>query len=168
MARRASSSTTKVSPSTLKYYFDFLSLEEYAGLLARFTIIVTRNDVTAGPLEKLRQMQWRHEIPADIDLNFTPDPRAGMMSRFLSVVFLITVEQVRQEAGYPTRARGEGGSGAAWADAVLGTSRSRSRTRVAQSIAGSGWASVTYAITPASVKATVLETSPMSLQRRSV
>src|SRR6266702_1159746 len=58
-----------------EYYFDFLSLEEYAELLARFTINVTRNDVTAGPLEKLRQMQARQEIPPDIDLSFAPDIR---------------------------------------------------------------------------------------------
>jgi hypothetical protein len=77
-----------------EYYFDFLSLEEYAELLACFTINVTRNDVTAGPLEKLRQMQERREIPADIDLNFAPDPRAGMMSRFLSVVFLTLLSRL--------------------------------------------------------------------------
>jgi CRISPR-associated protein Csc3 len=77
-----------------EYYFDFLSLEEYARLLARFTILVTRNDVTAGPLEKMRQMQARHEIPGDIDLNFVPDPRAGMMSRFLSVVFLTLLSRL--------------------------------------------------------------------------
>lgn len=77
-----------------EYYFDFLSLEEYAELLASFTIIVTRNDVTAGPLEKLRQMQGRREIPVDIDLNFVPDPRAGMMSRFLSVVFLTLLSKL--------------------------------------------------------------------------
>ena len=77
-----------------EYYFDFLSLEEYAELLARFTILVTRNDVTAGPLEKLRQMQARREIPADIDLKFTPDQRAGMISRFLSVVFLTLLSRL--------------------------------------------------------------------------
>lgn len=70
------------------YYFDFLSLEEYAVLLARYTVNITRKDITAGPLEKLRQMQARGEIPADIDLNLTPDLRASMMSRFLSLVFL--------------------------------------------------------------------------------
>ena len=82
-----------------EYYFDFLSLEEYAELLARFTINVTRNDVTAGPLEKLRQMQGRREIPADIDLNFVPDPRAGMMSRFLSVVFLSLLSRLDKKQG---------------------------------------------------------------------
>ncbi|MGB8345374.1 MAG: type I-D CRISPR-associated protein Cas10d/Csc3 [Ktedonobacteraceae bacterium] len=71
-----------------EYYFEFLSLEDYAVLLARFTINVTRNDVTAGPLGKLRQMQSSGEIPADIDLNFAPDLRAGVVSRFLSVVFM--------------------------------------------------------------------------------
>lgn len=69
------------------YYFDFLSLDDYAVLLALFTISATRNDITANPLAKLREMQARGEIPADIDLNFAPDPRAGMVSRFLSVVF---------------------------------------------------------------------------------
>ena len=77
-----------------EYYFDFLSLEEYAALLARFTINVTHNDVTAGPLEKLRQMQARHEIPADIDLSFVADLRAGMMSRFLSVIFLTLLSRL--------------------------------------------------------------------------
>ena len=77
-----------------EYYFDFLSLEEYAALLARFTINVTHNDVTAGPLEKLRQMQARCEIPADIDLSFAPDLRAGMMSRFLSVIFLTLLSRL--------------------------------------------------------------------------
>ncbi len=33
-------------------------------------------------------MQARREIPADIDLNLTPDLRASMMSRFLSLIFL--------------------------------------------------------------------------------
>jgi CRISPR-associated protein Csc3 len=70
-----------------EYYFEFLALEDYAELLARFTINATRNDVTAGPLEKLRQMQASREIPPDIDLNFAPDQRAGIVSRFLSVVF---------------------------------------------------------------------------------
>ncbi len=70
-----------------EYYFDFLSLEEYAELLARFTIIVTKNDVTAGPLDKLRQMHTAREIPPEIDLNFASDMRAGMVSRFLSVIF---------------------------------------------------------------------------------
>lgn len=70
------------------YYFEFLSLEDYAVLLARFTVNATRNDITAGPLAKLRQMQAGGEIPPDIDLNFAPDLRAGMVSRFLSVVFM--------------------------------------------------------------------------------
>src|SRR5207248_503731 len=77
-----------------EYYFDFLTLEEYTELLARFTINVTRNDVTAGPLEKMRQMQTRREIPEDIDLNFVPDPRAGIVSRFLSVVFLTLLSRL--------------------------------------------------------------------------
>ncbi len=82
------------------YYFDFLSLEDYAELLARFTVNITRGDITAGPLEKLRQMQARGEIPADIDLNLRPDVRAGMMSRFLSIVFLSLLGRLdkKQEA----------------------------------------------------------------------
>src|SRR5205807_8350522 len=35
------------------YYFEFLSLEEYAELLARFTIQLTTNVITAVPFEKL-------------------------------------------------------------------------------------------------------------------
>ncbi|HVB71915.1 MAG TPA: type I-D CRISPR-associated protein Cas10d/Csc3 [Ktedonobacteraceae bacterium] len=71
-----------------EYYFEFLTLEDYAALLARFTVAVTRNDVTAGPLAKLRKMQTDGEIPADIDLSFAPDKRAGKVSRFLSVIFM--------------------------------------------------------------------------------
>jgi CRISPR-associated protein Csc3 len=69
------------------YYFEFLSLEDYAELLARFTINRTSNDITSIPFAKLRQMQASGEIAADLPLNFTPDVRIGMLSRFFSVVF---------------------------------------------------------------------------------
>src|SRR5207237_8127283 len=68
------------------YYFEFLSLEEYAELLARFTIQRTANDITAVPLTKLRQMQANGEIAGSLPMDFTPDKRIGMMRRFLSVV----------------------------------------------------------------------------------
>lgn len=69
------------------YYFEFLSLEDYAELLARFTINRTTNDVTTIPFTKLRQMQANGEIAADLPLDFTPDIRIGMLGRFFSVVF---------------------------------------------------------------------------------
>lgn len=69
------------------YYFEFLSLEEYARLLARFTITGTRNDISAGPLQKVRQMQINGEIAPDLPMDFTADQRIGMLSRFFSVVF---------------------------------------------------------------------------------
>ena len=80
-----------------EYYFEFLSLEDYAVLLARFTISVTKNDVTAGPLAKLRQMQATGEIPVYIDLSFEPDLRAGMVSRFLSVVFMTLLSRLDKQ-----------------------------------------------------------------------
>ncbi|HEU5374790.1 MAG TPA: type I-D CRISPR-associated protein Cas10d/Csc3 [Ktedonobacteraceae bacterium] len=73
------------------YYFEFLSLEEYFELLANNTLSRTNNDVVRGPFEKLRQMQARGEIPADLALNtFTEDGerRIGKVSRFLSAVFV--------------------------------------------------------------------------------
>lgn len=71
------------------YYFEFLSLEEYGDLLARFTIKGTKNDVTGIPFVKMRQMQAGGEIPSDLPLDFPPgDRRIGMLSRFLSVVFV--------------------------------------------------------------------------------
>lgn len=69
------------------YYFEFLSLEEYFELLARFTINRTNNDVVAGPLDKIRQMQADGQIAADLPMTFTTDKRTGVVSRFFSVVF---------------------------------------------------------------------------------
>jgi len=69
------------------YYFEFLTLEEYAQLLAAFTVKRTTSDITAIPLAKLRQMQTNEEIPADLPMNFQPDKCIGIVSRFLSVVF---------------------------------------------------------------------------------
>jgi CRISPR-associated protein Csc3 len=69
------------------YYYEFISLEEYVDLLARFTVLRTYTDITAIPLQKLRQMQEKGEIPADLPCNFVPDKRIGMFSRFLSIAF---------------------------------------------------------------------------------
>jgi CRISPR-associated protein Csc3 len=69
------------------YFFEFLSLEDYLELLVRFTILRTNNDVTIGPLDKIRQMQVEGEIATDLPTEFITDKRAGMLSRFFSVVF---------------------------------------------------------------------------------
>ncbi len=69
------------------YYFEFLSLEDYLDLLARFTIARTANGATTDHLEKLRQMQAKGEIAADLPLDFPLDKRIGILSRFFSVVF---------------------------------------------------------------------------------
>nr|MDQ2717340.1 type I-D CRISPR-associated protein Cas10d/Csc3 [Chloroflexota bacterium] len=70
------------------YYFEFLSLEDYATLLADFTIRRTTNDVTSIPFAKLRQMQASGEIASDLPLDFPAgEKRIGMIGRFLSVVF---------------------------------------------------------------------------------
>lgn len=69
------------------YYFEFLSLEEYFDLLANFIIKRTTNDITTIPFDKLRQMQANGEIAADMLLDFKPDIRIGIVSRFFSVVF---------------------------------------------------------------------------------
>ena len=69
------------------FFFEFLTLEDYLELLARFTILKTKNDVTLGPLNKIRQMQTDGEIVASLPTEFTTDKRAGMLSRFFSVVF---------------------------------------------------------------------------------
>ncbi len=69
------------------YYYEFISLEEYAELLARFTILRTNNDITAIPLQKLRQMQANREFAADLYCDFAPDKSIGMVSRFLSIIF---------------------------------------------------------------------------------
>ncbi len=69
------------------YYFEFLSLEEYAELLARFTIKGTGRDISAGPLQKVRQMQANGEIAANLVTDFSFDIHIGMLSRFFSVIF---------------------------------------------------------------------------------
>lgn len=69
------------------YYYEFISLEEYAELLAHFTIWRTNNDITATPLQKLRQMQEKGEIAVDQPCDFVPDKLIGMFSRFLSIIF---------------------------------------------------------------------------------
>jgi len=69
------------------YYFEFLTLEDYVELLARFTINRTTNDITAIPFQKLRQMQSAGEIAAEMPLDFQAHRRIGMVSRFFSVVF---------------------------------------------------------------------------------
>jgi CRISPR-associated protein Csc3 len=69
------------------YYFEFLTLEEYAELLASFTIKRTNNDITSVPLQKLRQMRESGEIAIEISPEIVPDRRIGVFSRFLSVVF---------------------------------------------------------------------------------
>ncbi len=85
------------------YYFEFLSLEEYLALLADFTIKGTKNDVTSGPLGKLRQMRERGELPADLFMDFPPEDeerRIGKLSRFFSVVFVTVLGMLdkKQEA----------------------------------------------------------------------
>lgn len=85
------------------YYFEFLNLEEYCALLADFTIKGTRNDVTSGPLGKLRLMQERGELPADLCMDFPPendDRCIGKLSRFFSVVFVTVLGMLdkKQEA----------------------------------------------------------------------
>jgi len=82
------------------YYFEFLSLEDYCDLLARFTIRRTNNDVTANPLEKIRQMQAAGEVSPDLPTEFTTDSHSGMLSRFFSVVFgrLLGMFDKKQEA----------------------------------------------------------------------
>lgn len=82
------------------YYFEFLTLEEYVGLLVKFTIERTKNDVSVTPLGKIQQMQARREIAADIPTNFTADLRTSVVSRFFSVVFLTLLGSLdkKQEA----------------------------------------------------------------------
>ncbi len=82
------------------YYFEFLSLEEYFDLLANFIIKRTTNDITITPFDKLRQMQINGEIATDLPLDFKPDIRIGMLSRFFSVVFASTLGMLdkKQEA----------------------------------------------------------------------
>jgi len=76
------------------YYFEFLSLEQYATLLARYTILRTTNDITALPLAKLRQMQEDGEIARDLPMDFKPDKRIAMVGRFLSVTFATLLEML--------------------------------------------------------------------------
>jgi len=89
------------------YYFEFLSLEEYGELLAYFTLRGTKNDVTAIPFARIRQMQTAGEIPASLPLDhLVADVRAGMLSRFLSVVF-VTVLGLLDKKQQTLRARVE-------------------------------------------------------------
>ncbi len=88
------------------YYFEFLTLEEYAQLLARFTITRTASDITAIPLTKLRQMQENGEISPDLPMDFVPDKRIGILSRFFSVVFT-TVLDLLDKKQAPLRERVE-------------------------------------------------------------
>ena len=69
------------------YYFEFLTLEDYMDLLCNSIVNRTRNDITATPLEKLRQMQANGEIDAPLPDDAQPDLRISMLSRFFSVVF---------------------------------------------------------------------------------
>ena len=83
------------------YYYDFLSLEEYAALLVHFTIYRTVNDITVIPMSKLHTMQANGEIAADLPCDFKPDKRIGIFSRFLSIVFttlLAKIEKKQQAA----------------------------------------------------------------------
>jgi len=76
------------------YYFEFLTLEEYAELLARFTIERTRTDITTIPMTKMRQMQVNGGIAADLPLDLPTDDRTGMVARFLSVVFTTLLDKL--------------------------------------------------------------------------
>jgi CRISPR-associated protein Csc3 len=76
------------------YYFEFLTLEEYAQLLARFTILRTANDVAANALAKLRQMQADGELAPDILTDFPSDRRTGIVCRFLSIVFVTLLDRL--------------------------------------------------------------------------
>jgi hypothetical protein len=49
-----------------EYYFEFLSLDDYFQLLVKSTMNRTVRDITAGPFEKLREMQANGEIAADL------------------------------------------------------------------------------------------------------
>ncbi len=69
------------------YYFEFLTFEDYMDLLCNAIITRTRNDITATPLEKLRQMQANGEIDAPLPDDAQPDIRISMLSRFFSVIF---------------------------------------------------------------------------------
>ena len=91
------------------YYFEFLSLEEYAGLLERNTILRTNNDITAIPLTKMQKMQKDGDIPASLPMDFTPDKRIGMVARFLSVVFvtLLGMLDTKQHVGLYERVQRE-------------------------------------------------------------
>lgn len=91
------------------YYFEFLSLEEYFLLLVNSTLRRTNNDVVSGPFEKLRQMQARGEIPADLALDFLSEDgerRVGKISRFFSTVF-VTVLGMLDKRQETLRARTE-------------------------------------------------------------
>ncbi len=87
------------------YYFEFLTLEEYVELLARYTIERTTNDITAVPLAKLQQMQANGEIGVNIPTNFAPDIRIGMLSRFFSVVFVTMLDMLHEKRHASLRER---------------------------------------------------------------
>jgi len=72
-----------------EYYFEFLSLDDYLQLLINSTMRRTVRDITAGPFEKLKEMQANGEIAADllVGLDLEPDLRASRLARFLSVIF---------------------------------------------------------------------------------
>lgn len=69
------------------YYFEFLSLEDYFALLARFTINNTGTDIAAGPLAKVLQMQVDGLVPPDLPATFSTDKRTAMLARFFSALF---------------------------------------------------------------------------------
>ncbi len=72
-----------------EYYFEFLSLDDYLQLLVDSTLRRTVRDITAGPFEKLREMQANREIAAGLltDLDLKPDLRTSKLARFFSIVF---------------------------------------------------------------------------------
>ena len=72
-----------------EYYFEFLSLDDYLQLLVKGTMERTKRDITAGPFEKLREMQANREFAADllVGMDLEPDLRTSRLARFLSVLF---------------------------------------------------------------------------------
>lgn len=80
------------------YYHDFLSAGKYVQMIGKRAVSMTKNDVSASPAQKMREMQAEGLIPEEIDVSFEPDLRVGVLARFLINLWKEAFERLPDEA----------------------------------------------------------------------
>ncbi|MBA2394855.1 MAG: type I-D CRISPR-associated protein Cas10d/Csc3, partial [Ktedonobacteraceae bacterium] len=65
------------------YFHDFLSLSGFLQLFAKKTLSESNINVAENTLQTMKELQVRHLIPADINLEYTPNRRITQLGRFL-------------------------------------------------------------------------------------